>query len=80
MTTHLTAEQLAARLQLPKPTVYRLAREGMLPCVRAGRSVRFDADEVARWLRQHRREGQEGGAVSGGRDIRPLTTSKRRTP
>jgi excisionase family DNA binding protein len=38
----LTAEQLAARWQVPRSHVYRLAREGQLPVVRLGRYRRFE--------------------------------------
>lgn len=37
----LTAEQVAARWQVPKSQVYRLAREGRVPVVRLGRYMRF---------------------------------------
>jgi predicted DNA-binding transcriptional regulator AlpA len=32
-----TAEQVAARYQIPKSHVYRLTRSGDLPCVRLGK-------------------------------------------
>ena len=37
----LTAEQVAQRWQVPTAHVYRLAREGRLPCVTLGRYRRF---------------------------------------
>jgi excisionase family DNA binding protein len=37
----LTADELAERWQVPKAQVYRLAREGLIPCVRIGRYARF---------------------------------------
>ena len=37
----LTAEQVAERWQIPTGHVYRLAREGRLPCVTLGRYRRF---------------------------------------
>lgn len=42
----LTAEDLAERWQVPKAHVYRLAREGRLPCVELGRYKRFRIDAV----------------------------------
>lgn len=36
----LTADELAARWQVPKAQVYRLSREGRLPTVRIGRYYR----------------------------------------
>ena len=37
----LTAEQLAARWQVPVSQIYRLTREDHIPAVRLGRYVRF---------------------------------------
>jgi excisionase family DNA binding protein len=37
----LTAAQLAERWQVPTSHVYRLAREGRVPCVELGRYKRF---------------------------------------
>ncbi len=37
----LTAEQVAARWQVPKSHVYRLARDGRIPVVELGRYRRF---------------------------------------
>jgi len=42
----LTAEQLAARWNVPKAHVYRLAREGRLPTVQLGRYRRWKLDQV----------------------------------
>jgi excisionase family DNA binding protein len=41
-----TAEQLAARWQVPKAHVYRLAREGQLPTVKLGRYRRWRLADV----------------------------------
>ena len=49
----LTSQQLAERLQVSLPTIKRWRREGGgPPFVRAGRSVRYRASEVDRWLEQ----------------------------
>ena len=42
----LTADQLAERWQIPTSHVYRLAREGRIPCVELGRYRRFRLDAV----------------------------------
>lgn len=42
----LTADDLAARWQVPQGHVYRLAREGKLPVVRLGRYRRFRLAEI----------------------------------
>jgi excisionase family DNA binding protein len=48
----LTADQLAARWQVPKSQVYRLAREGRVPVVTIGRYYRFRVDAIEAWERQ----------------------------
>lgn len=42
----MTAEDLAARWQLPKSLVYRLTREAVLPTVKLGRYYRYRLDQV----------------------------------
>lgn len=49
-----TADEVAARLQVPKSWVYRAAREGQLPSVRCGRYRRFDDRDVDRWIDRSR--------------------------
>lgn len=48
----MTAEQIAEILQLPLSTVWRLAREDRLPCLHAGRLLRFNLVEVLEVMRQ----------------------------
>lgn len=47
----LTAEDLAARWQVKKSQVWRLAREGRIPAVEVGRYRRFLLDEIEKWER-----------------------------
>jgi len=49
----LTAGELAQALSLSVVTVFKLARRGIIPCVRIGTSVRFCPNAIARWLREH---------------------------
>lgn len=42
----LTADQLADRWQVPTAHVYRLARQGDIPCVELGRYKRFRLDAI----------------------------------
>ena len=58
----VTAEEIAARLRVPKSWVYRAARAGDLPSVRCGRYRRFDVEDVDRWV-----ENQKMRSASGGR-------------
>ena len=45
----LTAEELAARWQVPKGHVYRLARGHQIPVVQVGKYKRFRLSEVERF-------------------------------
>ena len=45
----LTAEDVAARWQVPKSQVYRLTREGRLPTVRLGRYYRYAVAAIERF-------------------------------
>lgn len=51
-----TAEQIAARLAIPKSMVYRGCREGLIPCIKIGRYTRYDPAEVLRALK----DGNDG--------------------
>lgn len=42
----LTAQQLAERWQVPTAHVYRLTRDGRIPCVELGRYKRFRLDAI----------------------------------
>ncbi len=52
----LTADELAERWQVKEAHVYRLAREGQVPCVKLGRYVRFRLEAIEAWER-------DGGAM-----------------
>jgi excisionase family DNA binding protein len=55
----LTADDVAAILDVPRSLVYALARRGELPAIRVGaRYVRFRAEAIERWI-----EGQEASAA-----------------
>jgi len=47
----LTAEELSARWKVPTSQVYRLVRNGQIPCVRLGRYVRFNPAVIERFER-----------------------------
>jgi excisionase family DNA binding protein len=47
--TLLTADELAARWQVSKHHVYRLARDGRVPCVPIGRYYRFRLAAIEAW-------------------------------
>jgi len=45
----LTADDLAARWQVSKAHVYRLARNGEIPTVQIGRYYRFRIEAIEAW-------------------------------
>jgi excisionase family DNA binding protein len=45
-----TVDTVVERLGVSRYRVYELAREGLLPHVRIGKSVRFDMDRVEEWI------------------------------
>ena len=46
----LTADEASAILRVRTPQVYALARDGVIPSVRVGRAVRFNRDQLMRWI------------------------------
>lgn len=46
----LTLEQLAERLTVKKSWLYQRTRVNSIPCIRLGRHIRFNEQEVSRWL------------------------------
>ena len=56
-----TAPEVAAVLNLSTKSVYRYAKDGLIPSILIGGAVRFDPADVAAFLREHR-QGSEGRA------------------
>jgi excisionase family DNA binding protein len=46
----LTVAELGELLSLGRTAIYDMVRRGAIPCIRIGYSVRFDPDEIAKWL------------------------------
>jgi len=46
----LTIEELSAYLKISKSTLYKLVREGKIPCQKIGRHWRFRKETIDRWL------------------------------
>ncbi len=70
----LTIDELSAYLKIPKSTLYKLVREGKVPCQKIGRHWRFRKEAIDRWLeethgdttnRQDSRFGRTVGAPGG---------------
>lgn len=47
----LTIEDLSVYLKISKSTLYKLVREGKIPCQKIGRHWRFHKEAIERWLR-----------------------------
>jgi excisionase family DNA binding protein len=47
----ITVAELGELLSLGRTAIYDMVRRGAIPCIRIGYSVRFDPDEIAKWLR-----------------------------
>ena len=54
----LDAKAIAERLGVPESWVRESARSGAIPCVRLGRYVRFDLDDVERLIEECKRPGR----------------------
>jgi excisionase family DNA binding protein len=59
----LTDVEAAELLRLTPRQVSRLANRGELPAVYLpGNEIRFDPDDLRRWVNSHKRPATEGGA------------------
>ncbi len=72
MTPLLDAGAVAAVLGITRWRVYDLARAGILPAVRLGRTLRFDPDRLRAWI-------DAGGTAkppdTDGSDVRAITSA-----
>jgi excisionase family DNA binding protein len=46
----LTAAEAGELLRVRTPQIYALARDGVIPAVRVGRAVRFNREQLMRWI------------------------------
>jgi excisionase family DNA binding protein len=53
----LTIEDLSEYLKIPKSTLYKLVREGSVPCQKVGKHWRFHKEAIDEWLRRHPEHG-----------------------
>jgi len=54
----LTPKQLSERLQVSPSTVYQWVHTEFVPCIRLGKCVRFDEEDVIKWLQGRKKEGR----------------------
>ncbi len=57
----LTIEELSAYLKIPKSTLYKLVREGKVPCQKVGRHWRFRKEAIDHWLEERHGDTKDGG-------------------
>ena len=55
----LSPQELSAALNISIETVYSWTSQKRIPYIKMGRLVRFNADEVNKWLERQRVEAQE---------------------
>lgn len=46
----LTATETAQILNVKEERVYQMVRSGIIPVVRLGRQIRFDKEQLERWI------------------------------
>ncbi|GIX46028.1 MAG: DNA-binding protein [Candidatus Tectimicrobiota bacterium] len=56
----LTIDELSAYLKIPKSTLYKLVREGKVPCQKIGRHWRFRKEAIDRWLEETPGDTKDG--------------------
>lgn len=54
----LTLEELSVYLKIPRSTLYKIVREGKIPCQKVGRHWRFRKAAIDRWLEEAKPKGQ----------------------
>jgi excisionase family DNA binding protein len=48
-----TIPQVAEYLQMSKTKIYQMVRQGKIPCIRIGKSVRIRESDLVEWLEKH---------------------------
>ena len=59
----LTVKELATLTRMSVRWIHEQTRLGEIPCYRLGRALRFDPDEVRRWLMENRAADPDRGNV-----------------
>jgi excisionase family DNA binding protein len=57
LSTVLTIDELSSYVKVPKSTLYRLARNGGIPCQKVGKHWRFHKEAVDSWLADRSQAG-----------------------
>jgi len=65
----LKVPQVAELLGVSTKKIYHLAAAGILPAFRIGKAIRFDAQELADWLRKKRPSDERPGVSRPHKDV-----------
>ncbi|MBI5238685.1 MAG: helix-turn-helix domain-containing protein [Deltaproteobacteria bacterium] len=60
----LTIDDLSVYLKISKSTLYKLVREGKVPCQKVGRHWRFHKDAIDGWLKAGHAKKRSKGRLS----------------
>ena len=69
----LTVAELSRYLQIHRTTIYRMIRQGRIPCFRVGSDWRFSLEAIERWQ-------QENTNPAEGLDVLERRTGRARRP
>ena len=58
----MTIDEVAAYMQVSRFTVYRLAKERLIPGTKIGRQWRFQKEDIDQWVRAQYRKDRHLGA------------------
>jgi excisionase family DNA binding protein len=56
----LTVRELSEILKVKPKTLYQWAELGVIPCLKLNRCLRFDFDEILKWLQNCKKQPQLG--------------------
>lgn len=62
----LTAREAAQLLAISERTLWQVAKDGGIPVVRIGRSVRYAASDLRDWIERQKRAAPANGAPAQG--------------
>ncbi|UCC12778.1 MAG: helix-turn-helix domain-containing protein [candidate division WOR-3 bacterium] len=54
----LNISELSKKLNVKKKTIYDWIHKGSIPQIKLGRLVRFDSDEIDKWIRSKSRKSK----------------------
>lgn len=53
----LTTKELMEKLKVKRNTIYQLRKEADMPTIKLGRTIRFDENEIDKWLKSRQVHG-----------------------